>query len=76
MIEYRLTTYRCVGENFIDGVKNGLCGDLHSLDVWMSLLFRKSHDFLVDYFHGWSNDDIVEYIYKNTGKRLVKEEMI
>lgn len=62
--------YRCVGENFIDNVKIGYCGDVHSLQDWLIILFPGKN--AKDYFAGDQAQTIIDYVYRYKGKRLEK----
>lgn len=64
---------RCVGENFKDGVKIGYCGDTHTLDEWIRILFPDKYDFAKAYFEGNTLPHILDYILINKGKRLIKD---
>lgn len=66
-------SFRCIGENFKDGVKMGCCGDIHTLDEWLKILFPDKYDFAKDYFKGDTLPQILDYILINKGKRLIKE---
>lgn len=57
----------CVGENIKNGIRQGVCGDIHSLEEWISLLFgEKGHA----YFAGADKKEILDYIQTYGGKRL------
>jgi len=62
--------YMCVGENFIDNVKIGYCGDVHSLQDWLIILFPGKN--AIEYFAGDQAQTIIDYIYRYKGKRLEK----
>lgn len=62
-----MVRYVCVGEKCNRNCRNGYCGDVHTLPEWISILFGEEHR---DYFNGWLNKDVLEYIKKNAGKRL------
>lgn len=64
--------YICVGENFLNGYRVGFCGDAHSLEKWLEILFKGKN--AIKYFKGYSNKEIIDYIYKNCGKRLEREK--
>lgn len=61
-------TYICIGENYREDTKLGYCGDVHSLEKWLEILFPSAD--AVEYFKGDSEKEIIDYIYKNKGKRL------
>ena len=63
----------CIGENFIDDVKMGYCGKIHTLDEWLEILFPDKYDFAKSYFESYALKGILEYILFSKGKRLVKE---
>lgn len=63
------SSYQCVGENFKNNFRMGSCGDIKSLKDWMIFLLG---DKSIDYFEGFPVKEIVDYIYKNAGKRLSK----
>lgn len=65
--------FRCVGENFKDNVKLGFCGDTHTLDEWIKILFPDKYEYAKEYFDGDSTTQILEYILMTKGKRLVKD---
>lgn len=64
------TFYRCTGENFGHAARMGCCGEDMTLIGWLQLLTGRSSEFLSEYFDGFPNAEVVEYIYTNYGKRL------
>ena len=65
----RTKAYICVGENYVEQYfkkEMGMCGDIKTLDMWIDGLFGEKKA----YFDGYTNKEILEYIYKNCGKRL------
>lgn len=61
-------TYICIGEKYREDTKLGYCGVVHSLEKWLEILFPSAD--AVEYFKGDSEKEIIDYIYKNKGKRL------
>jgi hypothetical protein len=66
----RKRRYMCVGENFRDNAEIGDCGDVRTLQGWLEHLFPKAQDINAFFDDSYSNKDVVDYIYKNVGKRL------
>lgn len=62
--------YQCVGENFKNGVNIGFCGDVHTLDKWIELLFADKPEQAKEFFSGDSDKYICDYILTYKGKRL------
>ena len=66
--------YLCVGENFRHNAPIGDCGDVRTLIDWLKHLYpRKDEEELRRFFdpaQGYTNKDIIEYIYRSVGKRL------
>lgn len=60
--------YICVGENFYNDTLTGRCGEVHTLMKWVEILYPKAGS--VEFFAGWSDKYIVEYLLKNRGVRL------
>ncbi len=68
------TAYLCVGENFSDNSRIGDCGDVRSLIGWLTHITHRDATFLADFFDGFTDKEVCEYIYKNFGKRLKKAQ--
>ena len=66
------TLYICIGENFVENCNIGHCGQTHTLDKWLELLFAGKVEQAKDYFKGASDKEVVEYLFINKGKRLKK----
>ena len=62
--------YECTGENYGYKVRMGCCGMALSLVEWLQVLTGRSANFLYEYFDGFPDAEVVEYIYTNYGKRL------
>lgn len=62
--------YMCIGENHGYTARMGCCGECMTLIGWLQMLTGRSAEFLSEYFEGFQNAEVVEYIYKNFGKRL------
>lgn len=62
--------YMCIGENFFESVRNGYCGDVHTIIEWLVILTHKDEDFLKEFFKYDSDNDICKYIFVHYGKRL------
>lgn len=60
--------YLCRGENFVDNVRIGFCGDVHTLEEWLEILFPGQN--AVEYFGNDSPGTVLDYIYQYKGKRL------
>lgn len=65
--------FRCVGENFKDGVKIGFCGEIYTLEEWIRVLFPDKFEYAKEYFEGDTMAQILEYILMTKGKRLIKD---
>lgn len=65
--------FKCVGENFKNSVKTGFCGDVHTLDKWLEILFLDKYEYAKEYFEGDNIAQILDYILITKGKRLKKE---
>lgn len=70
----RNETYLCTGENFKDNAPIGDCGDTRTLIGWLEHLCPgKDREELEQFFDdSYTNKDVVDYIYRSWGKRLVK----
>lgn len=66
--------YQCVGENFGFPCKIGYCGYVHTLEKWIDLLWGIKAAQAKEYFFGSANEEVLEYILKNMGKRLVQQK--
>jgi len=62
--------YTCIGENFAHGARMGACGETRTLMGWLVHLTGRSEEFLREYFSGFPDSNVAEYIYTNYGKRL------
>ena len=54
-----------------DGFPIGVCGDVHTLEDWLVIIFRKPKEELCDYFKMDTPKYIVDYIRQYSGIRLV-----
>lgn len=59
--------YVCVGEKCDRGFRTGFCGDEHTLEEWVDVLFGEKGK---AYFAGAPDNEIIDYIMRITGKRL------
>ncbi len=60
--------YMAVAYNFInDNISCGYVGDVRTLPMWVELLFGEKG---IEFFDGWTDKEIVNYIKQNTGYRL------
>lgn len=42
--------YLCVGESYRNGIKQGLCGDIHTLPEWIDICYgEKAKAYLLKY---------------------------
>lgn len=64
--------YICIGENYRDDWKLGYCGQIHTLERWIEVLFPNKVEQAKDYFDGASDNEVIEYLFANKGKRLKK----
>ena len=64
--------YKYIGENWVEGVKFGCCGETHTLKKWIEKLWRHRAKEALEYFDGDSDKNIVAYIRQYCGKTLVK----
>lgn len=63
--------YICIGENYVDGVRWGDCGDIRTLGEWLEHLFPATNrKLLFDYFEGDPDNVVTSYIFEHRGKRL------
>ena len=63
--------YICIGENFIEGIRCGDCGDIRTLGAWLEHLFPTTNrKLLFDYFEGDPDNVVTSYIFEHKGKRL------
>lgn len=61
----------CISESVKYGVKQGLCGDIHTLKDWVSLLFGEEGHVS---FAGANEKEMLDYIQTYTGKRLERKK--
>lgn len=61
--------YLCRGENFVNGIQIGFCGQVKTLDNWIIAIFGDSEK-IKNFFKDDTDKEIIEYIKKNAGKRL------
>lgn len=66
-------SFRCVGENYKNGEKLGFCGDVHTLNKWLEILFPDKYEYAKEYFEGDTIAQILDYILMTKGKRLKEE---
>ena len=63
----------CRGANDNGSYTANMVGDIHTMKDWLQILFpNKPIEQILEFFDGYSESKIAEYIYKNTGKRLEK----
>ena len=63
----------CIGANYNGSYTANMVGDIHTMKDWLQILFpHKPIEQILEFFDGYSESKIAEYIYKNTGKRLEK----
>lgn len=63
--------YICIGENYVDGVRCGECGNIRTLGEWLEHLFPTTNrKLLFDYFEGDPDNVVISYIFEHRGKRL------
>ena len=61
--------WQAAGYSFInDDIPCGYVGDVHPMKTWIMKLYG---DKGLEYFAGWSDKEVADYIYKNAGYRLV-----
>ena len=60
----------CVSESIRNGIKQGFCGDTHTLQEWIDILYGSKGTF---YFDSAPEKEIIDYIRDFGGKRLVDE---
>lgn len=67
----RTRSYICIGENFKYTVPIGACGNVKTLMEWLMLLTNQDEEYLERFFDdSYTNNDVVDYIYRSWGKRL------
>lgn len=60
--------YIAVGYNFVnDNISCGYVGDTRALSEWVQLFWG---DKGIDYFEGWTDREILNYIRQNAGYHL------
>jgi hypothetical protein len=64
--------YICIGENFRDDTRIGYCGDIHTIDEWIRLLYPNNTEQALEFFNGDTEASIVKYLLTNKGKRLTR----
>jgi len=62
------TKYLCIAENLYHGNVWGVTGAVMTLREWMLFLMGNN---AIDYFDGYGNDEIVEYIRQNRNVKLI-----
>ena len=60
----------CIGEKIKNGIKQGMCGDIHSLQEWIDIVFGEKAK---GFFNNETESYILRYILENGGKRLKEE---
>lgn len=68
--------YQCIGENWVEGVRFGYCGESHTLKKWIEKLWGERAKEAIEYFDGDSDKDIIAYIRQYCGKTLVKVKKV
>lgn len=58
--------YYCCGEKYNDRIRQGLCGGFGEIQDFIQWLFGN----VGNYFEGWKDREIIDYIKNNAGKRL------
>ncbi len=60
--------YRARGYNFInDDISCGYVGEVHTMTEWIKKLYGEKG---IEYFDGWTDREVANYILKNAGYRL------
>lgn len=59
--------FKCVGENFKEGIEIGYCGDIKTLKEWIDIFFEVEKR---PEIYKYCNDFIMESIYFKYGKTL------
>lgn len=61
--------YKCVGENFKDGVPIGYCGDTKTLGEWIELCINEKKQAEIK---NYTDEYVIDMIYISGGKHLEK----
>ena len=65
--------YKCVGENFKDGVPIGYCGDTKTLGEWIELCINEKKQAETK---NYTDEYAIEMIYIGAGKHLEQVKKI
>lgn len=63
----REKVYICVGEGYINNIRQGLCGGYGTVSNIIQWLFNRSKK---DCFSEWTDKEIIDYVSKNYRKRF------
>ena len=50
----------------------GCVGEIHSRNGWLKRIFPTKYEFAIEYFNGWSDKELFEYILQNLRIRIKK----
>lgn len=65
--------YRCIGENYIQGIELGYCCEIMRLIDWFMMLFPDyTEDEVIEKYGNYSKEYFIDYVYIHAGKRLEK----
>lgn len=59
--------YYCRGERYSDRVRQGLCGGFGVIEDFIQWLYGREN---IEYFSGWKDKEIIDYMKKNSGKNI------
>ena len=66
--------YQCIGFSFTSNNDYllGCVGEIHSRNGWLKRIFPTKYEFAIEYFNGWSDKELFEYILQNLRIRIKK----
>lgn len=64
--------YICTGFSYRHNNEHllGTVGETHSILDWFVLAFKKEKEFIKEYFNGYTDKEMINYLHENAGIRL------
>lgn len=66
-MKHKIKLYYCCGERYSDRVRQGLCGGFGVIEDFIQWLYGRKN---IEYFSGWNDKEIIDYMRKNSGKNI------
>lgn len=70
----QIKKYQCIGYSFAsdNDYLLGAIGEIHTREGWLKRIFPTRYEFAIEYFNGWSDKELFDYILKNLRIRIKK----